>query len=300
MNVTSSLQMPTIKQSLDQSRHLLEKVGIKTSHLDSELVLAHILQKNRTYLHAHPEQKLTYIQLAKNWLFMKLRQKHFPIAYILKNKEFYGRSFFVNKDVLIPRPESEIIIECLKNAIKPHHKLLVDVGTGSGILGITAKLGYPQLYVTVLDISPKAIKIARKNAKSLNANIKSMTSDLLTSYNHKTDIILANLPYVDQSWEVSPETSYEPKTALYAKDGGTELIKKLVSQAPIRMNNNGLLVLEADPVQHQEIINHANKHHFKVINIRDYVITLSLERSAGNIIKTHNKHTDDAYCKNQR
>src|SRR5690606_787546 len=126
--------------------------------------------------------------------------------------------------------------------------------TGSGCLGITAKLEFPELDVTLLDISRHALTVAEDNAKRLQADIKTVRSDLLQSYPLKVDFILANLPYVGKDWEVSPETKHEPATALFANDDGLALIYRLLQESPSRLNPKGTLFIEADPRQHIAIV----------------------------------------------
>jgi release factor glutamine methyltransferase len=230
--------------------------------LDAELLLSYVLKKPREFLLAHPETELAkapfLMQLEE---FLERRLKREPLAYITGQKEFYGRMFQVDKNVLIPRPESETIIELLRQLPLQKGSVLVDVGTGSGILAITAKLEMPALRVIATDISGSALELARKNARLLHADISFAVSNLLESTNISLlDVIVANLPYVDASWEVSPETAYEPNTALFAKDGGLFLIKRLIAQTIDKLCDNGSLFLEADPRQHDEIAAYASKY----------------------------------------
>lgn len=244
----------------------LASAGITSAQLDSELILAHTLRKNRTYLHAHPQEKLgeRHQQIADARL--SLRLDRVPVAYIIGHKEFYGRRFRVTPATLIPRPESEVLIDLLRDGIKflaknTSHRL-VDVGTGSGCLGITAKLEYPDLLVTLLDKDRHALAIASSNAKEHEADVLSLESDLLTSYPYTASVIMANLPYVDKSWERSPETEFEPAAALFAEQNGLALIMRLIEQSPKRLVSDGLLILEADPKQHEDIIKAAQKQGF--------------------------------------
>jgi len=156
----------------------------------------------------------------------------------------------------------------------PKTQRLVDVGTGSGCLGITAKLEFPELEVTLLDISRHALTVAKKNARLHHADVAIRESDLLNAYPFKAQIILANLPYVDPSWERSPETEHEPDIALFAPDDGLQTIKRLVEQTSTRLEPHGLLLLEADPKQHQEIITFAKKHQLKLREISGFILAL--------------------------
>jgi release factor glutamine methyltransferase len=287
MNANSKPQTPRIKSWLTSSTDALQSVGIDSARLDSELILANVLGKNRTYLHAHDDEKIRdkNLVLAENYLNRRINRE--PLAYILGYKDFYGHRFVVTPNTLIPRPESETIIGILKQILSPNSNSqipiasLVDVGTGSGCLGIIAKLLFPHVNTTLIDVSNQALMVAEKNAKKLGADIKILNSDLLENYNKSPDIIVANLPYVDTSWRRSPETSFEPNGALFAPDKGLKLIKKLISQSAQKIKPGGYLILEADPCQHDEIIKCAIKKSFEKINQNNYILVFRSNRRAG-------------------
>lgn len=241
MNVSSWLKRTAISNSIDR--------------LDSELILARAIGQDRVFLYAHPDYELNAREEADADSMLKRRQNHEALAYILGKKEFYTREFAVSPDVLIPRPESEDIINLAKE-IAPKPLKILDVGTGSGCLAVTLKLEIPEVEVLALDISPEALEIARQNAKNLNADVKFRQSDLCSALKNdeKFDLIVANLPYVDENWEwLSPELQYEPELALYARDGGLELIKRLIQQVPKHLSEQGKLILESDLLQHNEL-----------------------------------------------
>lgn len=150
----------------------------------------------------------------------------------------------------------------------------MDVGCGSGCVGITLKLKHPGLDVTLSDISTKALGVAQQNAAALRADVHFAKSDLLshflTSSPAHFNIIVANLPYVDKAWETSPELNYEPTSALYAESNGLELIFKLIKQAPKALKTGGYLILEADPVQHGSIVKHSGKFGLKHLRTHRY------------------------------
>lgn len=255
----------TISSWLENATKDLSKVNIDSAQLDAQLLLAASLYKSREYLLAHSDEELSDHELeqADKWLQRRLSRE--PIAYVLGHKEFYGRDFMVSSSVLIPRPESETIIKILKD-LKPD--TVIDIGTGSGALAISAKLELPNSKVIATDISEDALQIARQNASSLNAEITFAISDLLsgikTISSSKPVALVANLPYVDQSWEVSPETTFEPSLALFATDNGLKLIKKLVLQASKKLRVNDFLVLESDKRQHDNITAYAKTLGFKI------------------------------------
>ena len=215
-----------------------------------------------------------------------------PKAYVDGFCNFYGRDFMVSRDVLIPRPETEMVIDAVltlvgksylpgvkaESAKLPENLRILDVGTGSGCIGITLGLELPESRVTAIDVSKEALKIARRNIEKFEAlNVVLEESDLLSSVDGEFDVIVANLPYVDREWEwLDLESlSYEPEKALFVGAGGCELIFKLISQAESRTK---FLILEADPSQHERIIKFASEHGFSQIKTRGFILEFSSQR----------------------
>lgn len=263
MHITSWLDVATKK---------LAEASIDSARLDAELLLSAALYKPREYILAHGEEELSSDELQQVNKWLKRRIKREPVAYILGHKEFYGRDFMVSPSVLIPRPESETIIEMLKN-LQP--ETTIDIGTGSGCLAISAKLEIPKSHVIATDISEDALQIARQNANGLNAEITFVVSDLLsgikTINSDKPVTIVANLPYVDSSWQTSPETKFEPSVALFAEDDGLKLIKKLILQSKKKLRHGDNLLLEADPRQHERMTEYAKKHGFQLEKAEGFI-----------------------------
>ena len=256
----------------------LKTANIPSARLDAELILANTLRKNRTYLHAHLDEEIDPRRFDIANARLDLRLDRVPIAYILGYKEFYGRRFTVSPSVLIPRPESEDLISLFLELTTSEiaEKVLIDVGTGSGCLGITAKLERSNLSVILSDISKPALNIAEKNANALNADVHIQQQSLLNGQLKPVDYIFANLPYVDKNWDVSPELQYEPEIALFAEDEGLKLILQLISQAPRCLTPEGLLFIEADPQQHNRIIDEAVKNGFIKERVLNYILVLRL------------------------
>ena len=254
----------------------LKTANIPSARLDAELILANTLRKNRTYLHAHLDKEIDPRRFDIANARLDLRLDRVPIAYILGYKEFYGRRFTVSPSVLIPRPESEDLISLFLEltAGEITEKVLIDVGTGSGCLGITAKLERSNLSVILSDISKPVLNIAEKNADALNADVHIQQQSLLNGQLRPVDYIFANLPYVDKNWDVSPELQYEPGIALFAEDKGLKLILQLISQAPRCLTPEGLLFIEADPQQHNRIIDEAVKNGFVKERVLNYILVL--------------------------
>lgn len=219
------------------------------------------------------------------------KNNNLPLAYQQGTIDFYGRTFAVSSEVLIPRPETEAMIDEVKllagqaylpgmRAPKrklPRHPTILDVGTGSGCIATTLKLEIPESDVVGLDISLPALTVARNNADELGAEVDFIASDLLANYQGKEpDVIVANLPYVDETWDwLDKESlSYEPKLALYAKDGGLELIKKLLAQIKKR-GYHPMILLEADPCQHKVLISEAEKDGFIYDKTNGFILVFS-------------------------
>lgn len=278
--MNSQPQMPAISAWLNAAAKRLSEAGIPSARLDAEVILAHTIRKSRTYLHAHDDELLTdrFVEIADARI--ELRLDRTPVAYIIGHKEFYGRLFKVTPATLIPRPESEDLIDMLKEIYPTQTELLpstplrlVDVGTGSGCLGITAKLELPALDVTLLDISRHALNVAKTNALRLDADVTLEHSNLLGNYPFAPVYIIANLPYVDPSWERSPETEHEPQLALFADDGGLRLINELIDQSARALAQKGYILLEADPRQHTAIISAAKNRGFHLVDTRGFALS---------------------------
>lgn len=251
-----------------------KNAGIPTFQLDAELLLCHVLNfHNRVDIYLNEVNELTTRQSSQLDRLIKRRLSREPIAYILGQKDFYGRTFDVNKDVLIPRPESEDLIDLSKDLLsKKSMPQILDVGTGSGCIAITLALEIQPSNVSACDVSSAALKVAKHNSDSLGASIGFLQSDLLSSIYDKFDLIVANLPYVDSEWETSPETSFEPVSALYAANNGLDLIYRLIDESSDKISPNGYLILESDPRQHLPIKQYASANGLKYIKSLGYCL----------------------------
>ncbi len=255
---------------MNDIRTALRQTAIQSK--EAELLLSHVLKKDHIFIKARPDFKLSRAQLLKFKSLEKRRTHNEPIAYILKSQPFYGQPFMVNRHTLIPRPETEYLVDIIKKDLtnKTSKKLIIDVGTGSGCLGITLKLQIPNATVIASDISRKALSVARKNSRSLKAEAVLVQDDLLgdglQSKIHQTlkktsfdrIVLVANLPYLPTSYkkDMAPDVAdYEPSTALFAGSDGLMLINKLLTQ--ISKSKLASLIksayLEIDPSQSKKL-----------------------------------------------
>ena len=254
----------------------LEKAKTKVPSIDAELILLNILrEKDRTYLISHDTRDLTEVEEEKANYYLNERAKNKPLAYIINSKEFYGREFYVDENVLIPRPETEDIIDIVKKiAENIDYPIIYDVGTGSGCIATTLKLEIPKAKVVAIDNSDKALEVAKKNSTKLHSDIILQKSDLLNdALDHNIDIVVANLPYVNKAWDWLDFESlqYEPLSALYASNDGLALIYELINQASARPDIKHL-ILESDPSQHEKIIDYCKKKGLELVETRNFIL----------------------------
>lgn len=173
------------------------------------------------------------------------RLLHEPLAYIMGRREFFGLELAVNPSVLIPRPETEILVEAVLNAELPEAARVVDVGTGSGAIALVLKARRPDLRVIGADVSPAALDVAKANGARLGIAVEWVESDLLSRVPRPIDVVAANLPYIDPGWaDAAPELSYEPRLALYAEEQGLALIRQLLRECPMWLAGGGQIFLE--------------------------------------------------------
>lgn len=267
-----------IGQFLDHATRVLATAGIASARLDTLILLEDACHKDRSWLLAHTEQALTAPQLGRLNAWLLRRAKREPLAYIRGKSEFYGHHFLVSPDVLIPRPETEVLVDMVKSLLPAGHPArILEVGTGSGALAITIALERPHTQVEASDISPQALAIAKKNNRAYgNVVTRLFKSDLLEKAS-QYDLIAANLPYVSRTWECSPETNYEPGIALFADSEGTGLIKGLLTQASRYLHKKGYLVLEADPRSHVAVRSFAKTNGFIPVGHQAFIMGFQKE-----------------------
>jgi release factor glutamine methyltransferase len=260
---------------LKRATERLQAAGIGTARLDCLVLLEDVTDKNRAHWLAHPETKLTDEQLKRLNLLLGRRARHQPLAYVRGKTEFYGRSFAVNKRVLEPRPESETMIELLKK-VSNDNKSIADIGTGSGALAITAKLELPDTQVSAVDIDPGCLKVARSNSKSLNAEITLLEGDLLMPLSKTPDIILANLPYVPDTYHINEAAMEEPRLAIFGGPDGLDLYRRMFEQIHALPSRPQFVLTESLPFQHHSLATIARAHGYIQDQKDDFIQLFSL------------------------
>lgn len=228
---SGTLSGMTLGEWLLSATEQLEKAGSKTPRLDALVLLEMVTKRSRASLLAAGNEKLSVMRQGKLKKLLERRVSGEPVAYIAGQKEFYGRDFIVNKWVLIPRPESEAFLELLAELRKTERvHSLVDIGTGSGALAITAKLQFPDMYVFATDTSKEALQVAAQNALRHEAPVTFKEQNLLHGDKEGYDVIFANLPYVPTGPEPDPSIAFEPAEALFSGFDGLELYRRFFEQ----------------------------------------------------------------------
>lgn len=217
--------------------------------LDAQLLLCDLLCVDRAYLFAHPEHPLSAVQQAAYADLIRRRAQGEPLDYIRGWTHFYDRSFRVTPDVLVPRPETELLLEMALTHAEAHPGLtVVDVGTGSGALAVTVAALRPDAQVYGIDLSPAALKVAQANASDHDAAVTFLHGDLLTPLiesGRRADLVLANLPYIASDDLPALEVSrWEPALALDGGPDGLDLVRRLLDQVPQAVTTGALLLLE--------------------------------------------------------
>ena len=238
----------TLQQVLSQARKVLANHHIEDAPLEGELLLRHTLEINRVQLYLDIKHELSPQQEATFWYLIKRRLNGEPSAYITGHREFFGLDFYVNNHVLIPRPESALLVEKALNLAQSRQiSTIAEVGTGCGAIAISLAFNLPRSRIYAIDISPSALKVASSNCQKhrVTENIRLLCGDMLNPLPEPADLIIANLPYVKNAelHQVN-SVSYEPLLALDGGSDGLEKIRRLCHQLSNKLHPEGCLLLE--------------------------------------------------------
>ena len=266
-----------IENILKEGIGILQKNKISNPQLDSEILLSNSIKRDKKHIILNPKDVLNSEQLRKFKNLIERRKKGEPIAYLINKKEFWKDEFFVNKDVLIPRPDSELIIEqVLKIYSKDDQLQILDIGTGSGCILLSILKERSNFYGTGIDISKKSINVSKFNAKQLNLTnrVKFFHSSVDNFNNGKYDIIVSNPPYIEQlclKYLEKDVVNFEPKLALSGGFDGFSKIRKVINKASILIKKNGKFILEIGFNQKNKVIKILKEEGFYVNKaIKDY------------------------------
>lgn len=263
----------------------LKEAKKQVAGLDAELIALDCFAPkgaDRSWLVSNNVVKITTEMQQKAQAMIKRRGKGEPLAYILRKKEFYGRDFLVDQRVLVPRPETESLIEIVKALNLPRQPRFLEVGTGSGCLAITLALEFPQSYVLASDISAKALEVATENDLRHEGRVDFVQSNLLSEIQFETggeyfDVLVANLPYVSHNWQwvKVDNLRFEPKSAIYARGkDGLALYRRFFAELNERERLGELwanyVVVEADPCQHLALVEIGEKSGLKLQKIEGF------------------------------
>ncbi|MCD6599073.1 MAG: peptide chain release factor N(5)-glutamine methyltransferase [Dehalococcoidia bacterium] len=244
-----------LSQALHSVNRTLSAANIDDANIEAELLLCSILEISNAQLYSEPERLLSATEIKHLHNFVKRRLSHEPTAYILKRCQFYGSDFYVDRRVMVPRPETELLVEktvefAQRRCLLKNQFVIADIGTGSGVIAINLALALPEARIYATDISPSALQVAdinRCHYREASNRVKLLQGNLLEPLSEPVNVIVANLPYIKncELQTLSPEIiNFEPMTALASGEDGLDKIRCLLSQAPGKMCSEGCLLLE--------------------------------------------------------
>ena len=265
-----------ILETIKLGSKLLRKREICSHILDSEILLSNVLNKSREKILVNSDQKLNSSSILKFKKYIRRRSKNEPVAYILGEKEFWSKKFIVNKDTLIPRPETELLVEKLVKLFKGKKISILDIGTGSGCIILSLLSNLEKSVGLGVDVSNKAILIANKNAKrhELSNRVKFLNKSFESIFSKKFDLIVSNPPYIERKniKNLSEDIRrFEPIMALDGGNDGLDLIKKVIYKSKRILKINGTLALEIGNEQIKKVSKILFDNNFRIKNvIKDY------------------------------
>ncbi len=249
-----------VSEILKEATEILNKSGISAPHREASSLMAFVLRKDKTFLIAHSEYELLDEEILRFQSVLERRKNREPFQYIVGKQEFYGLDFIVTQDVLIPRPETELIVEnALQILSKKNNPRFLEIGAGSGCISVSILHNAKNATATAIDISENALQIARKNAENHQVadRLDLKISDIFTEIkSEKFDLIVSNPPYIDSEdfAGLQPEVrDFEPKFALTDGENGLSIIEKIIKDAPEFLKPEGFLLIEIGFSQSKEV-----------------------------------------------
>jgi release factor glutamine methyltransferase len=265
----------TVLQVLQSSTEYLKKHKIENPRLNAEHLLAHVLGRKRIELYLDFERKLTETELGPLRELVKRRSEGEPLQHLLGTVEFCGLTFLCDRRAMVPRPETEQLVELVESKIENRESRIVDIGTGSGVIALSLAAKFPEAKILAVDVSDDALALAQENAARLNlgSRVRFLKSRLLENVEGVFDLIVANLPYIStqERHTLSREVLHDPEVALFAGTEGDELVRDLIAEAPSRLDPGGMLALELGLGQRDAFLSAlAEKNYRDICSKNDY------------------------------
>jgi release factor glutamine methyltransferase len=265
----------TVLEVLQATTAYFNKHHVENARLNAEHLLAHVLGGKRIELYLEFERELTETELGALRDLVKRRSKGEPLQHLLGTVEFCGLTFLCDKRAMVPRTETEQLVELVESRIENRESRIVDVGTGSGVIALSLAAKFHGAKVLAADVSDDALALAQENAARLNlsASVQFLKSRLLENVEGDFDVIVANLPYISTQdrHTLSREVLHDPQIALFAGERGDELVRELIDQAPSQLRPGGMLALEIGLSQNEELLSAlAEKNYRDICAKNDY------------------------------
>jgi release factor glutamine methyltransferase len=265
----------TVLDVLRSSTDYFKKRGIDNSRLNAEHLLAHVLGRKRIELYLEFERELTEAELGVLRELVKRRAQNEPLQHLLGTVEFCGHTFLCDKRAMVPRPETEQLVELVESRIENRESRIVDVGTGSGVIALSLAARFPEAELLAVDVSEDALALARENAIRLDLGdrVQFLKSNLLEDVDGMFDLIVANLPYIaaQDRHTLSREVLHDPEVALFAGAQGDEIVRELIEHSPARLRPGGMLALEIGIGQSEALLSTlAGKKYSDICSKNDY------------------------------
>jgi release factor glutamine methyltransferase len=265
----------TMLEVLQATTVYFKKHKIDSPRLNAEHLLAHVLGEKRIELYLEFERVLTESELAPLRGLVKRRGEGEPLQHLLGTVEFCGHVFLCDKRAMVPRPETEELVELIESKIENRESRIVDVGTGSGVIAVSLATKFPEAKILAVDISDDALTLAQENAARLKVadRVRFLKSNLLENVEGTFDLIVANLPYIStrDRHTLSRDVLHDPAVALFASARGDELVRELIAQAPSQLRPGGMLALEIGIGQSEALLSAlAEKNYRDICSKNDY------------------------------
>ena len=263
----------TVLEVLQVTTAYFKKHNIESPRLNAEHLLANVLGRNRIELYLEFERVLTESELAPLRDLVKRRGEGEPLQHVLGTVEFCGHVFLCDKRAMVPRPETEELVEFLVSKIQNPKSKIVDVGTGSGVIALTLAMKFPEAEILAVDISDDALALAQENAArvKLADRVRFLKSNLLENVDGTFDLVVANLPYISiqDRHTLSREVLHDPEVALFASERGDELVRELIAQAPSQLRPGGMLALEIGIGQCEALLSALAEKNYRDISFKN-------------------------------